>query len=434
MYAQSLLEKIKSKTAKIAVIGLGYVGIPLISKYIENGFPVLGLDVDQSKVDMLKKGESFLSHISHETISKLFKNRSGVQLTSQYSALAEADVIIICLPTPLGKYLEPDLSYIQLSIEAALPYLKKGQAISLESTTYPGTTEEEILTRLQKKGFKPGEDIFVLYSPEREDPGNMHFTTSTIPKVVSGYSKDCLEVAKALYSQVIEKIVPVSTLKVAETTKLLENIYRAVNIGLVNELKVICHSMNIDIWEVIDAAATKPFGFTPFYPGPGLGGHCIPIDPFYLSYKAKEFGITAQFIELSGQVNRNMPKWVTDQVILAVNYNGCTIPDAKVLVLGVAYKKNINDFRESPAIEIIKNLKKLGANVDYYDPFIPEFEEHGLKMKSVGFDRKTIESADVVLVATDHDVIDYQNLREWAKLIVDTRNRFKETSKKVVKV
>ena len=350
-----LVHKLTNCTAKIGVIGMGYVGQPLALRYSEVGYEVLGFDIDQGKVNALNAGESSIEHIKNSDISAAIS--AGMQCTTDFSRAAEVDALILCVPTPLSKYREPDLSYVISTINSVAPYLQTGQIISLESTTYPGTTEEEVLPRVASAGLAVGKDIFLVYSPEREDPGNPNFSTSTIPKVLGGCTAACLEVGEALYGQVINRIVRVSSTKVAEMTKLLENIYRAVNIGLANEMKVVADRMGIDIFEVIDAAATKPFGFTPYYPGPGIGGHCIPIDPFYLTWKARAFGLHTRFIELSGEINRAMPEYVLGKLAAGLNNIGKSIKDSRVLILGVAYKKNVDDMRESPSVELMELIQ-----------------------------------------------------------------------------
>ena len=430
-----LLKSIEEKQAKVGIIGLGYVGIPLLLRFAERGFRVTGFDIDEKKIKSLRECKSFISHIPNEKLEKVFQSKL-VNYTSDFSEISGIDAIIICVPTPLGEHLEPDISYIISSFESCLPYIKKGQLVSLESTTYPGTTEEEIVSRIEIKGFKTGEDLFVVFSPEREDPGNKSFNTHTIPKVVGGHTPNCLKLGSSLYGQVIDKVVPVSSTKAAELTKLLENIYRAVNIGLVNELKMVSDKLGVNIWEVIDAAATKPFGFTAFYPGPGLGGHCIPIDPFYLTWKAKEYGLHTHFIELAGQINRSMPSWVVKKVIYALNDQCKSVKKSRILIIGVSYKKNIDDYRESPAIEIMKELEKIGAIVDYHDSYVPLLDDqhvyHG-KKQSVELSSASIQAYDAILLTTDHDKLNYDLILESASLIVDTRNRFKATSPKVYK-
>ena len=430
----TLIEKINSKSAVIGILGMGYVGLPLMLRYSEIGYKVLGFDVDQSKIDAMKAGKSYIEHISSDRIQT--EVDKGMDATTDFSRIPDVDAIILCVPTPLNKYREPDISYVINTIEAAQPYLRAGQVVSLESTTYPGTTEEELLPRLEANGLKVGEDIFLVYSPEREDPGNKNFTTHTIPKVVGGHTPECLEVGKALYGKAIEQIVPVTSTKAAEMTKLLENIHRAVNIGLVNEMKIVADRMGIDIFEVIDAAATKPFGFTAYYPGPGLGGHCIPIDPFYLTWKAREYGLHTRFIELSGEVNQKMPQYVVDKLMDGLNDNGKALKGSKVLVLGIAYKKNVDDMRESPSVEIMEILRSKGAHVSYSDPHVPEFPKmrsHRFDLQSVEIKPRTIADYDAIVLATDHDKFDYSMIVDNAHLIVDARGKYREPRANVIK-
>ena len=427
-----LKSSMENKESIIGIIGLGYVGLPLVIRFFEEGFKVVGFDVDDKKVDMLNAGESYIKHIKQEKIKSALGQ--GFRATTNFSEIENVNVILICVPTPLTEGNEPDLSYVQSTLKTIQPHLKENQLLILESTTYPGTTEEEIVPVVQNAGFKVGENFFVGYSPEREDPGNLKFSTQTIPKVVSGYSEKCLELTNALYGQIIEKTVPVSSLRVAEMTKILENIHRAVNIGLVNELKMVADKMDIDIYEVISAAATKPFGFTPYYPGPGLGGHCIPIDPFYLTWKAKQYGVETRFIELAGEVNTSMPKWVALKAVEGLEKQGKRLSDSKVLILGLAYKKNIDDYRESPTLELIRLLTEENASVDYHDFYIPTLNKtrkYDYEMDSVSLD--AISEYDLVILATDHDDYDYDMLLSEVQLIVDTRGRFSNTHKKVIK-
>lgn len=428
------IQKFKSKDAIIGILGMGYVGLPLMLRYSEIGYKVIGFDVDQAKVDDIKAGRTYIEHISEDRIVEGLKN--GMGATTDFSRIADVDAIILCVPTPLNKYREPDISYVINTIEAALPYIHAAQVMSLESTTYPGTTEEELLPRIEKQGLKVGEDFFLVYSPEREDPGNKNFTTNTIPKVVGGHTPNCLEVGKALYEQAIDQVVPVSSTKAAELTKLLENIHRAVNIGLVNEMKIVADRMGIDIHEVIDAAATKPFGFTPYYPGPGLGGHCIPIDPFYLTWKAREYGLNTRFIELSGEVNAKMPDYVVDKLVGGLNEKGKSLKNSKILILGIAYKKNVDDERESPCIEILDIIAHKGAHVDYSDPHIPKFKKkrnYNYNLVSVNLSEETLKSYDAVVLATDHDAFDYDLILNNSKMIVDTRGKYRKNYENVVK-
>lgn len=429
----SHIDKFKNNKLKVGIIGLGYVGLPLMLRFHSVGYTVLGFDVDQNKVDKLNQGESYIDHIKDSSIKDAVGDRW--KATVDFSEISDVDAIILCLPTPLGKNREPDISYVTKTMDTIAPYLREGQVVSLESTTYPGTTEEELLPRIESQGLKVGTDIFLVYSPEREDPGNQNFTTSTIPKVVGGHTKSCLDVGIVLYEQVIEQVVPVSSTKVAEMTKLLENIHRTVNIGLVNEMKIVCDKMDINIFEVIDAAATKPFGFTPYYPGPGLGGHCIPIDPFYLTWKAREYGLSTRFIELSGEINQQMPRYVVEKLIAALNDRQKALKGKKILVLGIAYKKNVDDMRESPSVEIMEILRDKGADIAYSDPHIPSFPKmrtHSFNLDSVEMSAENIASFDAVLLATDHDQFDYDLILENAQLIIDTRGKYKDLHEKVI--
>jgi UDP-N-acetyl-D-glucosamine dehydrogenase len=431
---QSLIHKFQNKTAVIGILGLGYVGLPLMLRYAEIGFKVLGIDIDADKVMKLSQGKSYIEHIPSGRI--VAAQQQGFEATTDFGRASEADALILCVPTPLNKYREPDLSFVTDTTDMVVPHIRKGQIISLESTTYPGTTEEELLPRAESTGLKVGEDIFLVYSPEREDPGNPNFETRTIPKVVGGHTPACLEVGKALYKPAIDHVVPVSSTKTAEMTKLLENIHRAVNIGLVNEMKIVADRMGIDIHEVIRAASTKPFGFTPYYPGPGLGGHCIPIDPFYLAWKAREYDLNTRFIELAGEVNTNMPRWVVGKIMDALNDRGLSVKGAKILVLGIAYKKNVDDMRESPAVELMELLEEKGAIIHYTDPHVPVFpkmREHHFDLSSIDPTPENIASYDLLLLATDHAKFDYAMFQQNAKLIVDTRGVYLNSFDNVVK-
>jgi len=434
MHKDTLVRKLNDKTAVIGIVGLGYVGLPLSIRYAEVGYKVVGFDIDQAKVDLLRRGQTYIEHIAAEGIAKALA--CGFEPTADLTKAQEVDALILCVPTPLNKYREPDLSFVLNTVEALVPHLRSGQVMSLESTTYPGTTEEELRPRIEKAGFRVGEDYFLVFSPEREDPGNAKFSTRTIPKVCGGTTPSCLQVGLALYGQVIDTVVPVSSTQAAELTKLLENIHRAVNIGLVNEMKIIADRMGIDIHEVIRAAATKPFGFVPYYPGPGLGGHCIPIDPFYLTWKAREYGLHTRFIELAGEINSAMPDWVVEKVADALNEREKSIRGSRILVLGIAYKKNVDDMRESPSVELMSLLQAKGARVAYSDPHVPRFP----KMRRYAFDLTSEEltpeglaSYDLVLLATDHDRFDYEMIERHARLIVDTRGRYLGHRKNVVK-
>src|SRR6266704_4791335 len=420
-----LIRSIQTRRARIGVVGLGYVGLPLVLRFGEEHFPVIGFDVDPVKVRKLNAGESFIRHIPAAKVQTLLKAKQ-FEATTDFSRLAEADCIIICVPTPLTPKKDPDLQYIENTTDAISRTLRKGQLVCLESTTYPGTTEEILLERFRATGLEAGSDYFLIFSPEREDPGNPKYSTSTIPKVVGGITPDCLEVGTTLYGQVIDRVVPVSSTRAAELVKLLENIYRCVNIALVNELKLLGDRMNIDVWEVIDAASTKPFGFTPFYPGPGLGGHCIPIDPFYLSWKAKEYDFSTRFIQLAGEVNTSIPHYVVERIGKVLNDRSRSIRDSKILILGVAYKKDVDDVRESPALEIMEILQAKGAVLSYSDPYIPRL--HKMRhydfslMSSVSLTEEALKNQDVAVITTDHTNFDYQWIVDHAPLVVDTRN------------
>ena len=429
-----LLSLLSNRRAVIGIVGMGYVGQPLALRYAEAGYRVLGFDIDIQKVVELNAGHSSIEHVADSAIAEAIKG--GFSATIDLFRATDVDALIICVPTPLNKYREPDLGFVTGTLESLLPHLRAGQVISLESTTYPGTTDEEIVTRLERRGFTVGEDIFVVYSPEREDPGNAKFKTQNIPKVVGGHTSRCLEIGKALYSGVIDKVVPVSSTRAAEMTKLLENIHRAVNIGLVNEMKIVADRMGIDIFEVIDAAATKPFGFTPYYPGPGLGGHCIPIDPFYLTWKAREYGLHTRFIELSGEINRAMPEYVFGKVVQALNDRKKSVNGSRILVLGIAYKKNVDDMRESPSVEIMELIRAAGGIIAYSDPHVPVFpkmREHSFDLKSTPLTPASVADFDAVVLATDHAKFDYAMIRQHARLIIDSRGVYRDTTDCIVK-
>lgn len=422
-----LTTRLRRREAVIGIVGLGYVGLPLLLRYAAEGFPVLGFDIDPAKVEQLNQGRSYIRHIAARDIA--MARERGFEATTDMRRASEADALIVCVPTPLTAYREPDLSFVLNTTDALLPHLRTGQLLSLESTTYPGTTEEELRPRLQACGFTVGQDIFLVFSPEREDPGNPHFDTRSIPKVCGGSTPACLEAGLALYGAAIDKVVPVSSTRAAELTKLLENIHRAVNIGLVNEMKIIADKMAIDIHEVIRAAATKPFGFTPYYPGPGLGGHCIPIDPFYLTWKARQYGVHTRFIELAGEINSDMPHWVIGKLADALNQRGRSVMGSRVLVLGIAYKKDVEDMRESPSVELMELLRDKGAVVHYSDPHVPVFppmREHRFALASVALTPQTIASYDVLLLATAHSAFDYALIQQYGQLIIDTRGVFQE--------
>ncbi len=429
-----ILNKLADRSAIIGIVGLGYVGLPLMMRYCEVGYKVIGFDIDQSKVDALSLGNSYIEHIPASAIAVALDR--GFEATTDFSRVPEADALILCVPTPLNKYREPDLSFVLDTTDSLVPFLRKGQVVSLESTTYPGTTDEELLPRVESLGLKVGVDIFLIFSPEREDPGNPNFSTRTIPKVCGGHTETCLQVGLALYEQVIDRVVPVSSTRAAELTKLLENIHRAVNIGLVNEMKIVADKMGIDIHEVIRAAATKPFGFVPYYPGPGLGGHCIPIDPFYLTWKAREYGVHTRFIELAGEVNSSMPDYVIAKVTAALNTAKKAINGSRILVLGIAYKKNVDDMRESPSVMLMEKLRDLGAEVAYSDPHIPVFpkmREHHFNLTSIELSAKKLSTYDCVLLATDHDKFDYERIKNNSKLIVDSRGRYLVAAPNIIK-
>ncbi len=419
-----LQEKIESGKALIGIIGLGYVGLPLAREFLKKGFKIVGFDTDAEKVRKINEGESYINHISSDFIKKYLLN-GQFAATVDFSRLKEVDVILICVPTPLEKHNEPDLTYVLTTAKSIAATLQKGQLIVLESTTFPGTTEEEVLPILAEGGMKVGHHFYLGYSPEREDPGNPLFSTSKIPKVVSGVTERCKELTKILYDKIITRTVPVSSPRVAEAAKLMENIYRAVNIALVNELKVVFDHMGIDVWEVIEAAKTKPFGFQPFYPGPGLGGHCIPIDPFYLTWKAKESDVHTRFIELAGEVNAYMPYYVVQKTSKALNANTRSLKGSKILLLGVAYKPDVDDLRESPALKIMQLLICEGAQVDYNDPYVPELpatRRYKFSKRSVEINSQTLKSYDAVIITTNHSCYDYNLIREKAHIIIDTRN------------
>jgi UDP-N-acetyl-D-glucosamine dehydrogenase len=421
-----LVGRLERREAVIGIVGLGYVGLPLALRYLEAGYAVRGFDIDPAKPEALRAGRSYIEHIDPAPFLGAFDD-GRFDATTDYGRVGECDALILCVPTPLDTHREPDLSFVVGSVEEVVPHMRPGQVLSLESTTYPGTTEEELRPRLEAAGFTVGEDVFLVYSPEREDPANPSFSTRTIPKVCGGSTPACLEVGMALYGQAIDQVVPVSSTQAAEMTKILENTYRAVNIALVNELKLVADRMGIDIFEVIRAAATKPFGFTAFYPGPGLGGHCIPIDPFYLTWKAREFGVSTRFIELAGEVNTSMPDHVVGRVAHALNERGKPLKGARVLVLGIAYKKNVDDMRESPAVVIMEKLQDLGAEIAYADPHVPVFprmRRHHFDLKSVEITPESLVGMDCVLVATDHDRFDWDLIHRHAPLLVDPRGLF----------
>lgn len=418
----------------VGIVGLGYVGLPLALRFAEAGFKVLGFDIDPAKVSQINAGKSYIKHIGDAAVT--LATQQGFSATADFSRADEADALIICVPTPLNQFREPDLSFVINTTESLLPFLRPSQLVSLESTTWPGTTDEELKPRIESRGFVIGKDIYLVFSPEREDPGNQNFTTRTIPKVIGGVTPQCLEAGIALYGKVIDKVVPVSSTRAAELTKLLENIHRAVNIGLVNEMKIIADKMGIDIFEVIRAASTKPFGFVPYYPGPGLGGHCIPIDPFYLTWKAREYGVHTRFIELAGEVNSAMPAWVIGKIAEALNERERSIKGSRILVLGIAYKKNVDDMRESPSVELMEMLQHKGAVIAYCDPWVPTFPKmrrYKFDLASVTLTPESLAAYDIVLIATNHDVFDYALVKQHSKLIVDTRGVYQESMPHIVR-
>ena len=432
--AGELLGQIERRSARLGVIGLGYVGLPLAVEFGKAGFQVIGIDVNAARITSLKQGRSHVQDVSHADVRDLVRSKRLVP-TTDFAALKRVDTVNICVPTPLSKQRDPDMSYILAAAREVAKTLHRGQLIVLESTTYPGTTEELVLPLLQATGMRVGRDFFLAFSPERVDPGNPQYTTRNIPKVVGGVTRTCTDLACKLYQQRLERVVPVSSTRVAEMVKLLENTFRSVNIGLVNELALMCARLNIDVWEVIEAAATKPFGFMPFFPGPGLGGHCIPIDPFYLSWKARASGFEARFIELAGQVNGHMPDHVCDLVAESLNRSGHAVRGARVLVLGVAYKAGIDDTRESPSLDIMTTLERRGAKVEYSDPFVPKLTFSGRKLTSVPLTPARLRRFDCVVIATAHRTVPYKDVVRYAKGIVDTRNVVKgRASKKVVRL
>ena len=416
--------ELKREENVIGVFGLGYVGLPLSLTFCRAGFQVVGFDIDPEKVAKLNEGQSYIQHIGSEGISQSVK-KGLFRSTTNFAELVSCDALIVCVPTPLTSSRDPDLSFVENTARSIAPHLRKGQLFCLESTTYPGTTEEIIRPILEESGLLAGKDFFLAYSPEREDPGNKNFSTNVIPKLVGGYTPECTQIAAALYGAALTEVIPVQSCAIAEAAKLLENIYRSVNIAMVNELKILLTRMDIDIWDVINAAKTKPFGFAAFYPGPGLGGHCIPIDPFYLSWRARQFGLSTRFIELAGEINTAMPEYVIGRVADALNEDGKPIRGSQIFVLGLSYKKDVDDLRESPSITLIELLQNRGADVRYNDPFfpkIPPMREHHLKIQSQPLNSQTLKGADLVLIATDHSQYDYEQIGSFARLIVDTRN------------
>lgn len=425
-------KRLKEKQIKIGVIGLGYVGLPLAVEFAKEGFYVIGFDIDENKTGLINKGVTYIQDIGKEDIEKVVRD-GFLKATTDFSYIKDVDSISICVPTPLRKTKDPDISYIVSAVEATASYIHKDQLIVLESTTYPGTTEELLLPRFEELGLKVGEDFYLAFSPERVNPGDTQYLTKNTPKVIGGMTQTCAEIARLVYEQVINKVITVSSPRVAEMVKLLENTFRSVNIGLVNEIALMCNKLDIDVWEVIDAASTKPFGFMPFYPGPGLGGHCIPVDPFYLSWKAKTVGFEARFIELAGQINGSMPEYIVSKVMNALNEYSKPLKGSHILILGVSYKKNVDDIRESPALDIIQILSRKGAIVEYMDPYVPELKYNDDSYKSVGYDK--LDSYDCAVLVTDHSAFDLNLFMDKLKLIVDTRNTFKNfKSEKIVRL
>ncbi len=422
--AKQLSEKIRDKTARVGIIGMGYVGLPLAVEFANAGFSVTGLDVDSERIQVLQSGQSYIPDVPSDRVRDLVK-AGRFHPTTDPDILKTMDTVTICVPTPLRKTRDPDLSYVMNSVEVIRRSLHPGQLIILESTTYPGTTDEMVLPALEETGLKAGKDFFLAFSPERVDPGNKQYTTRNTPKIVGGITPDCTQLACLLYEQAIEKVMPVSSTKVAETVKLLENTFRSVNIGLVNEIALMSYKLGIDVWEVIDAAATKPFGFLPFYPGPGIGGHCIPIDPFYLSWKARQSGFEARFIDLAGQINSRMPEYVVEKITEALNHHGKCLKGSRMLIVGVAYKKDINDVRESPALDIISLLVRRGVQISYHDPFVPSLQIEGTEQRSQDLTEETLEGQDCVVIVTNHSALDYPKVVKSSKLIMDTRNALK---------
>ncbi len=432
-YFEKLAQKIESKTAQVGVVGLGYVGLPLVVEFAKAGFTVTGIDLDSRKVDMINRGESYIQDIPSSVLKPLWED-GRIRASTEFSAAEKLDTINICVPTPLGKSKEPDMSYIVKSCRSLAEYFPAGKLVILESTTYPGTTDELMLPMFSDLGLQVGRDFFMCFSPERVDPGNEKYQTRNIPKVVGGITARCTEIGALFYSQALDTVVPVGSTRVAEMVKLLENTYRMINIGMVNEIARMCDRMNIDVWEVIDAAATKPFGFMPFYPGPGLGGHCIPIDPFYLSWKSKQAGFEARFIELAGSVNGDMPHFVVTKIQKALNDKSKPVRGSHVHIMGVAYKRDIDDVRESPALDIIHLLGELGAKLTYSDPWVSKIEHEPICMHATD-EAIAVKTADCVVIVTDHKKFDYRALVQDAKLIIDTRNALKGmTSKNIIRL
>jgi len=432
---KELEKKILSKKAKIGIIGLGYVGLPLAVNFAKNGFKVYGIDIDKDRVEKLNRGESYILDVPRSDIA-LVKKEGLLSVTTDFSIIRQLDAVIICVPTPLYKTKEPDVSYIVSAVRNIKRYMKRGQIIVLESTTYPGTTEEVMLPVLETGGMKEGRDFYLAFSPERIDPGNKNYDTKNTPKIIGGISRESTRIASILYEQAVDTVVPVSSSKVAEMVKLLENTFRIVNIGMINEIMLMCDRLGVDVWEVIEAAKTKPYGFMPFYPGPGVGGHCIPVDPIYLSWKARVHGFEARFIDLASHVNSEMPHYVVSKIAEGLNERKQALKGAKVMLMGVAYKKDVKDLRESPALEIISILNKKGAIVSYYDPYLPYLKIDGINLTGSKFTRQSLKTADCVVLVTDHSNVDYDLVAKHARLIIDTRNVLKNAKdrRKIIKL
>ena len=427
-----LKKKIDERNYKVAVVGLGYVGLPLAVEFAKGGFPVVGIDIDRKKTDAINSGRSYIPDISDRDLKRA-QEEGGLVATTEFSRIGEVDAIIICVPTPLSKTRDPDISYIMSALSEIKKYLKRGHVVSLESTTYPGTTDELVRPTLEKSGLKAGTDFYLAFSPERIDPGNRVYTVKNTPKVVGGINKDSTEIVSYLYSRVLEKVVPVSSCKVAEMSKLLENTFRSINIALANEMAIMCNILGVDVWEVIEAAATKPFGFMKFYPGPGIGGHCIPIDPLYLSWKLRTLNYNARMIEVASEINTSMPRYVVERVADALNEHMKSVKGSKILVLGIAYKKDVNDTRESPAFDVIKLLEIKGASVEYNDPFVPSARINGHFKDSVELTGDRLKQTDCVIITTDHSVYDYEFIVKNARLVVDTKNATKGLSENLIR-
>jgi len=427
-----LKKKIDARDYRVAVVGLGYVGLPLAVEFAREGFPVVGIDIDSEKTHAINAGRSYIPDISDDYLKEA-QEKGGLEATADFSRIGEVDAIIICVPTPLSKTRDPDISYIMSALQEIKKYLKRGHVVSLESTTYPGTTDELVRPTLEESGLKAGTDFFLAFSPERIDPGNRIYTVKNTPKVVGGINEESTDIVSYLYSRVLEKVVPVSSCKVAEMSKLLENTFRSINIALANEMAIMCHILGVDVWEVIEAAATKPFGFMKFYPGPGIGGHCIPIDPLYLSWKLRTLNYNARMIEVASEINTSMPRYVVERVADALNEHMKSVKGSRILVLGIAYKKDVNDTRESPAFDVIKLLEIKGASVEYNDPFVPRARINGHFRESVDLTGDRLREADCVIITTDHSVYDYEFIVKNARLVVDTKNATKGLSENLLR-